>query len=129
MALIDMDDVASFAIGKAEDKLQGEDKKEKTTVGGFLLRFIVSIIWFIVAAVATIGGALAMTGGEMASFLGDESGPALYVIGIGLCLAIFIITFLVPYLRKKGSFTRWCGIVCLGDALWWIYLLITNGMS
>jgi len=129
MALIDMDDVASFAIGKAEDKLQGEEKKEKTTVGGFLLRFIVSIIWFIAAAVATIGGALAMTGGEMASFLGDESGPALYVIGIGLCLAIFIITFLVPYLRKKGSFTRWCGIVCLGDALWWIYLLISTGMS
>lgn len=129
MALIDMDDVASFAIGKAEEKLQGEEKKKKTTVGGFLLRFIVSIIWFIVAAVATIGGALAMTGGEMASFLGDESGPALYVIGIGLCLAVFIITFLVPYLRKKGSFTRWCGIVCLGDALWWIYLLISNGMS
>ena len=129
MGLIDMDDVASFAIGKAEDKLQGKEKKEKTTVGGFLPRLIVSIIWFVVAVVATIGGALAMTGGEFASILGNENGPVLYIIGIGLCLAVFIITFLIPYLRKKGSFTRWCGIVCLGDAIWWIYLLISNGMS
>lgn len=129
MALIDIDDVASFAIGKAEDKLQGNEKKEKTTIGGAFLRFIISIIWFIIAAIATIGGALAMTGGEFASFFGNEEGASLCILGIGLCLAVFIITILVPYLRKKGSFTRWCGIVCLGDALWWIYLLISNGMS
>ncbi len=129
MGLIDVDDIASFAIGKTEEKLQGEEKKEKTTVGGFILRFIISIIWFVIATIAAIGGALAMTGGDIATFFGDERGPALYVIGIGLCLAVFIITFLVPFLRKKGSFTRWCGIICLGDALWWIYLLISNGAS
>ncbi|MBR0268817.1 MAG: hypothetical protein IJQ48_02255 [Prevotella sp.] len=129
MGFIDLDDVASFAIGKTEEKLQGKEKEEKTTIGGFILRFIISIIWFVIAAIATIGGAVAMTGGEVATFLGDERGPELYVIGIGLCLAVFIITFLVPFLRKKGSFTRWCGIVCLGDALWWIYLLISNGVS
>lgn len=126
MGLIDMDDVASFAIGKTEEKLQGKEKKEKTTVGGFILRFIVSIIWFVIAFVATVAGVLAMTGGEFASFMGNENGSSLCILGIGICLVVFIITFLVPYLRKKGSFTRWCGIVCLGDALWWIYLLISN---
>ena len=125
MGLIDMDDVASFAIGKAEDKLRGEGKKEKTTFGGAILRFFVSIIWFAIAAIATLGGAAAMVGGDFKSFFGGD-GSALYVLGIGVCLVVFIITMLIPFLRKKGSFTRWCGIVCLGDALWWIYLLISG---
>ena len=120
-----MDDVASFAIGKAEDKLQGEEKKEKTTFGGVILRFFVSIIWFAIAAITTFGGAAAMVGGDFKNFFGGD-GTALYVLGIGVCLAVFILTMLIPFLRKKGSFTRWCGIVCLGDALWWIYLLISG---
>lgn len=125
MGLIDMDDVASFAIGKAEDKLQGEERKEKTTFGGAILRFFVSIIWFVIAAAATFGGAAAMVGGDFNRIFGG-GGSGLYVIGIGVCLAVFILTMLIPFLRKKGSFTRWCGIVCLGDALWWIYLLISG---
>lgn len=120
-----MDDVASFAIGKAEDKLHGEEKNEKTTIGGAILRFFVSIIWFVVAFIATFGGAIAMVGGDFKRFFGED-GSELYIIGIGVCLVVFIITMLIPFLRKKGSFTRWCGIVCLGDALWWIYLLISG---
>lgn len=125
MGLIDIDDVASFAIGKAEDKLQGESKKEKTSIGGAILRFFVSIIWFIIAVAATLGGAAAMVGGDFKRFFGKD-GSALYIIGIGVCFVVFVITMLIPFLRKKGSFTRWCGIVCLGDALWWIYLLISG---
>lgn len=128
MGLIDIDDIASFAIGKAEDKLQGKEKEEKTTFGGCLLRSVVSTIWFIVAFVASLFGVLAMMGGETMSFLGGENGMAICALGIGACLLVFIITMLVPYLRKKGTFTRWCGIVCLGDALWWIYILI-SGLS
>jgi hypothetical protein len=126
MGFIDIDDVASFAIGKAEDKLQGKEKESKTTFGGCLLRAIVTTIWFFVAFVASLVGALAMTGGETVSFLGGENGLAICALGIGVCLLVFIITMLVPYLRKKGTFTRWFGIVCLGDALWWIYILISN---
>lgn len=121
-----MDDVASFAIGKAEDKLQGKEKKEKTTVGGFFLRFIVSLVWFFITLAATIVAYLAMVGGSFLDILGDENGKPICFLAIGVCLLIFIITFLVPYLRKKGTLTRWCGIVALGDAAWWIYLLVTG---
>ena len=126
MGLFDIDDVASYAIDKAGDKLQGKEKEEKTTFGGCLLRTIVSTIWFIVAFAASLFGVLAMTGGETMNFLGGEGGMVVCALGIGACLLVFIITMLVPYLRKKGSFTRWCGIVCLVDALWWIYILISG---
>lgn len=125
MGLIDMDDVAISAINKVENKLQGEEKKEKTTFGGAVLRFFVSIIWLIVATVATLVGAGAMVGGDVSNVFGGD-GAGLFVLGIGVCLAVFIITMLIPFLRKKGTLTRWCGIVCLGDALWWIYLLISG---
>ena len=128
MALFDVDDAVRSAIGKTERKLEGKGKERKTSIGGGFLRFIISIIWFVIAFIATIGGAVAMTGGEFAAILGDERGYALCIIGITLCLAVFFITFLVPYLRK-GTFTRRCGILCLGDAIWWIYLLISNSMS
>lgn len=120
-----MDDIASAVIDKTEEKLDKAGNKKKTSVGGFFLRCIISIIWFVVAIVTTIGGAVAMTSGDVASFFGSNDATPLYIIGIGACLAVFLITFLVPYLRK-GSFTRWMGIICLGDALWWIYLLISN---
>lgn len=101
MGLIDIDDVAGFAIGKAEDKLQGEAKEEKKTFGSRLLRTIISIIWFVVAFAASLLGVLAMVGGETASFLGGDSGTAICALGIGACLLVFIITMLIPYLRKK----------------------------
>lgn len=126
MGLIDLDDVASFAIGKAEDKLQGEEKEEKTTFGGAVLRFFVSLIWVIITFVASLVAFLAMTGGSVLSFLGNENGKPICILAIGLCFLIFLLTFIIPYLRKKGTLTRWCGIVALGDAVWWIYLLMTG---
>ena len=121
-----MDNIVSFAIGKAEDKLQGEEKQEKTTVGGFLLRFIVSLVWLIITLVASVIAFLAMVGGSFLDILGNEDGKPICILAIGLCLLVFFITFLIPYLRKKGTLTRWCGIVALGDAAWWIYLLISG---
>lgn len=126
MGLFDMDNIVSFAIGKAEDKLQGEEKQEKTTVGGFLLRFIVSLVWLIITLVASVIAFLAMVGGSFLDILGNEDGKPICILAIGLCLLVFFITFLIPYLRKKGTLTRWCGIVALGDAAWWIYLLISG---
>lgn len=125
MGLIDVDDVASFAIGKAEDKLQGKENEKKTTFGGCLLRSVVSTIWFIVAFVASLFGYLAMSGGLTRRFFGDTRGIAICILGIAICLLVFIITMLIPYLRK-GAWTRWFGIVCLGDALWWIYILVSE---
>lgn len=120
-----LDDIVGFAIGKAEDKLQGEETNEKETFLGGILRFIVTFIWFVVVFVVTFCACLVTVGADFAKILNlDESGP-LYVIGIGTCILIALITFLIPYLRKKGTMTRWLGVCALGDAAWWTYLMIT----
>lgn len=126
MGIIDIDDVASFTAEKAQDKMKGEEQKDRTTVGGFFLRFIVSLVWLLITIAATFVAYFAMLGGSFLDILGDEDGNPICFLAIGICLIVFIITFLVPYLRKKGTLTRWCGIVALGDAAWWIYLLTTN---
>lgn len=126
MGLIDVDDVVGLGINKAEDKLSGKAKEEKTTFLGGLLRFIVSTIWFVVAFVATIIAFLITCFGEFRDkFLGDEDGKMVFAGGIAVLILFFLITMLIPYLRKKGSMTRLLGIGALGDAIWWIYLYFT----
>lgn len=126
MGLIDMDDVVGTAIDKAGDKLEGKEKKEKTTFGGVMLRFFISTIWFIITFAVSALAFMAMFAGSAGSFLGIEDASALCYVAIGLCVFFALITFLVPYLRKKGTMTRWFGIVLLLDACWWIYLMITG---
>ena len=120
------DDLVDTAIGATEERLQGKEKEKKTTFGGMVLRFIVSTIWFIITLAVSIGAGYAMAVGLTADFFGDARGKTVCAIAIGLCLVIFLLTFIIPYLRKKGTLTRWCGIVALGDALWWVYILTTN---
>ena len=121
------DELVGSAIDVAQDKLHGKEKEEKTTFGGMLLRFLISTIWVVFTLLVSVVAFLGVVSGSfMAEFLGDENGHVICLLAIGLCLAIFLITFIVPYLRKKGSMTRWCGIVALGDALWWIYLMVTG---
>lgn len=120
------DDLVDTAIGATEEHLQGKEKEKKTTFGGMVLRFIVSTIWFIITLAVSIGAGYAMAVGLTADFLGDARGKTVCAIAIGLCFMIFLLTFIIPYLRKKGTLTRWCGIVALGDALWWVYILTTN---
>lgn len=119
------DNLVSSAISIAKDKLQGEKTTERTSAGSAILRFFITAIWVFITLIATCVAGTGMTVGAMANFLGDEGGKALCFLAIVLCFAIFLITFLVPYLRKKGTLTRWCGIIALGDAVWWIYLLFT----
>ena len=121
------DDLVSTAIGATENRLQGQEKEEKTSFAGGCLRFFVSTIWFIITFLASMVAFLGMWLGSVADFLGDGRGKVVCVLAIGLCFVIFLLTFIIPYLRKKGSLTRWCGIVALGDALWWIYIMISNG--
>lgn len=121
------DELVGTVIGAAENKLQGKEKEEKTTFGGVVLRFLISTIWVIITLVASVVAFYGMVAGQFVTvFLGNEQGYMLCMLAIGLCSIIFLLTFLIPYLRKKGSLTRWCGIVALGDALWWIYILISN---
>ena len=127
MGLIDIDDVTAFAINKAEDKLVGDKKEEKTSIGGAILRFIVSLIWFIIVGVATVFAFYATSAGELMNTLGSEDGKGVFMLGIGILLLFFIITMCIPYLRKKGTMTRFLGFGMLGDAIWLIYLFVTGG--
>ena len=122
-----IDELVGSAISVGEDKLQGEAVEEKTSAGSKVLRFFISLIWFAVTFVISLIAFLAMVGDGASKFLGgEESGGGLGFLAVGISLLVGIITFCVPYLRKKGSLTRWCGIVSLGDAAWWIYLLASN---
>ena len=120
------DDLVGSVINAAEDKLHGEEEETKSTVGGAILRFLISTIWFIITLIASLAAFYAMAFGQLVSFLGNKDGNIICIMAIGLCFIIFLLTFLIPYLRKKGSLTRWCGIIALGDALWWIYIMVTN---
>ena len=120
-----IEEIVSKAIDVGQDKLQGEAKEEKTTFGGGVLRFVVSIIWFVVALAVSLAALIAMVGQGMSDIFGGES-KTLGTVAICASLLVGIITFCVPYLRKKGSATRWFGIVCLGDAAWWLYLMATG---
>ena len=121
-----MDDVAGAVINKAADKLEGEKKEENTTFGGFMLRFFITLIWIIITLGVSALAFYAMAAGAAGGLLGIENASVLCYAALGLCLLFTLITFLVPYLRKKGSTTRWCGIILLADACWWIYLMITG---
>ena len=48
-----------------------------------------------------------------------------YVIGAVAELIFFIVTFSVPYLRKK-TYTRWWGWLALMQAAWLFYLQFSN---
>lgn len=116
---MDLDDIVGTAISATENRVMGKDKEEKTTVGGFILRFVVSLIWFVVAAAFFVLGLFAMASSD---FLPGSKRPTFAAFAIGTSLLFCIITFLVPYLRKKGTMTRFLGVMALGDALWWVYL-------
>lgn len=116
---MDLDDIVGTAISATENRVMGKDKEEKTTIGGFILRFVVSLIWFVVAVAISVLGLFAMASSE---FLPGSKRPTFAAFAIGTSLLLFLITFLVPYLRKKGTMTRWLGVLALGDALWWVYL-------
>ena len=76
------DDLVGSALNAAEDRLQGEEKEEKTTFGGGVLRFVVSTIWFIITLAASIIALYAMVAGDFADFLGDKRGKILCFLAI-----------------------------------------------
>ncbi|MDE7413405.1 MAG: hypothetical protein K2N05_06415 [Muribaculaceae bacterium] len=118
-----LDEIVSAGLNVAEDKLQGTpEQEEKKSAGSKLLRFFISLIWGVVCFLVSMVAVIGIITGKMPGF---AEKPIFLVLSIGLCILLSIITFSVPYLRKKGSFTRWCGIVLLGDAIWWIYVICT----
>jgi len=45
-----------------------------------------------------------------------------YLVGAIIEFVFFIVTFCVPFLRKKGSYTRWFGWLAFLQGTWLIYL-------
>lgn len=91
-----------MALDKAEDIYMGKEDEAKS--GGILsniLRFFISLIWLVVILAVDV----------MAFVVFNP------IIGAVLELLIFIITLCVPYLRKKGSLTRWWGWLAFLSAI------------
>ncbi len=77
-------------------------KKENKVV-----RFFVTLIWLVIAVGVDVYAVM-------------SNGYALGAIAEGV---FFLITFLVPYLRKKGSYTRWFGWLALLSAAWFAFCM------
>ena len=88
------------ALNVAEDKFVGEEKESGGCTSN-ILRFFISLIWFIV-----------IIGVDILAFVVFNP-----IIGAVLEFIIFIITFCTPYLREKGSSTRWWGWLALLSAI------------
>ena len=93
-----IDKAKDMALEKAEDIYMGnEDEVENGGCASNILRFFVSLIWLVVILAV-----------DIMSFVAFNP-----MIGAGLEFCIFIITLCVPYLRKKGTLTRWWGWLAL----------------
>lgn len=114
-------------IEKTRGTGNGQVPESKTSFGGALLRFVISVVWLVIGFGVFIAGAYAVSIGSLANDLGYEKGRLLAFAGILISVVLFILTFAIPYLRKKGTVTRAVGYGALLDALFWIYILITNG--
>ena len=99
---ITVDKAKDMVIEKAEDIYMGEeDKAERAGCASNILRFFISLIWLIV-----------VLGIDILSFIVFNP-----LVGAGLELCIFVITLCIPFLRKKGTLTRWWGWLALLSAI------------
>ena len=89
--------------------METKEKSEKKE--NWLIRFIVSIVWLVVSIAI--------------DFIAIKTNG--YIIGAIAELAFFIVTFSIPYLRKKGTYTRWWGWLALLQAGWLLYLQFSSG--
>lgn len=60
-----------------------------------LVRFLITLLWLIISI-----------GVDILAVINDS-----FIVGAIVELIFGILTFCVPYLRKKGSYTRWFGIL------------------
>lgn len=96
------DKIKEKAINAAENKIVGkENENEHQSCLGSFFRFIFSLVWLFV-----------VIGVDILSFVVFTP-----IIGAGIEFALFLITMIMPFLNKKGSFTRYWGWLALLSAI------------
>ena len=96
------DIIKSDVVSKAADQIEGEAEQNPQKKENKLVRFLITLLWFVIAVGVDM----------LAVFVFDSP-----IIGAIIELVFGIVTFCVPYLRKKGSLTRWFGILGLISAV------------
>lgn len=87
-----------------------------------IIKFLVALLMFIILVAIS----LFVMGVAVFEFLDSNiDTPVALTLGVILSVLYAIVVYIIPYLRKISS-VRWFAFCALGDAAWWIYLLVTN---
>lgn len=126
-----LDKIVSAGINATQKTLDKEpDKEVESGFGKKTVRFVVSLIWGIVTFVVSLAAFLSMMAhvalDGLNEIFGIEVSEEFGIFAVVICLIMSAVTFIVPYLRKKGTYTRWCGIMLLCDGLWWLYIVLAQ---
>lgn len=98
-----------------------ENSITKSTAKG-IGRFISGLIMFLIL----VGITFVVLGVAVFEFIHlDMEAKGALTIGIVLSIIYALLVFIIPYFRKSPT-VRWFAYCALGDAIWWIYLLISG---
>ena len=87
--------------------------------GKGLLKFIVGLICYLVAIAINLMVVLVT--------IGTWDGYGALIIGIAASVIFALLIFIIPFLRHMKS-VKWLAWLALGDAAWWVYLLVSGGL-
>lgn len=102
-------DVAAYkATGKEEKKTEKQTfKSTANRTGVNIALFFIAVVCFLLSVACF--------------FVGFFGCGILFPIGFLITIAYVVFIFKTPYLRKKGTYTRWLGFMGIGDIVWWLY--------
>lgn len=89
------------------------------SAGKGFLKFIVGLICYLIAIAINVMVVLVA--------IGTWDGDAALIIGIAASIIFALLIFIIPFLRHMKS-VKWLAWLALGDAAWWIYLLVSGGL-
>lgn len=102
-------DVAAYkATGKEKKKTEKQSfKSTAKRAGANIALFIVAVVCFLLSVACF--------------FMGFFGYGILFPLGFLITIAYVVYIFKTPYLREKGTYTRWLGFMGIGDIVWWLY--------
>lgn len=99
--------------------------ENKVTVGSVaksagkgLVKFIVGFICYLVAIAINLMVVLVA--------IGTLDPEVAMIVGIIASVVFALLIFIIPFLRHMSA-VKWLAWLALGDAAWWIYLIVTEG--